>query len=69
MLVSHSSLNLLPLDKTCSQIVCPDVGTPSVLLWVPWCMILSEIMRAGRSFVPAPALGGYILKAYVLWCS
>ena len=59
MLVSNSSLNPLPLVITCSQVVCPDVGTPSVLLWapcdlVPWGMIFSEVMRAGGTFVPGP---------------
>ena len=59
MLLSHSSLNPLPLDITCSQIVSPDVGTASVLLWapcdlVPWCMISSEVMCAGGTFVPEP---------------
>ena len=59
VLVSHSSLNPRPLDITCSQVVCPDVRTPCVLLWapcdlVPWCMIFSEVMRASSTFVPGP---------------
>ena len=57
VLVSHLSLNPLPLDITCSQAVCPDVGTVCVLLWapcdlVPCCMIFSEVMRAGGTFAP-----------------
>ena len=57
MLVSHSSLNPLALNIACSQIVCPDVRTRCVLLWapcdlMPWCMIFSEVMRAGGTFVP-----------------
>ena len=31
VLVSSSSLNPLPLDITCPQVVCPDVGTPCAL--------------------------------------
>ena len=59
MLVSRSSLNLLPLDTTCTQVVCPDAGTPCAVPWVsrdlvPWCMIFSEVMRAGGTFVPGP---------------
>ena len=59
MLVSHSSLNPLPLDITCSQVVCHDVGTSCALPWVlrdlvPWCMIFSEVMRSGGTFVPGP---------------
>ena len=62
MLVSHSCLNPLPLDITCSQVVCPDVGTPCALPWaprdlVPWCMIFSEVMLAGGTFVPGPRPG------------
>ena len=57
MLVSHSSLNPLPLDITWSQVVCPDVGTRCALPWaprdlVPWCMIFSEDMCGGGTFVP-----------------
>ena len=60
MLVSHWSLKPLPLDITCSQVVCPDVGTPRSLPWAPrdlvaWCMIFSEVMRAGGTFVPGPS--------------
>ena len=59
MLVSHSSLYSPPLDITCSQVVCPDVGTPCALPWtpcdlVPWCMIFSDVKRAGGTFVPGP---------------
>ena len=59
VLVSHSSLNLLPLATTCTQVVCPDAGTPCALPWVsrdlvPWCMIFSEVMRAGATFVLGP---------------
>ena len=55
MLVSNSSLPPLPLDITCSQVVRADVGTPCALPWaphdlVPWCMISSEVMRAGGTF-------------------
>ena len=47
-----TSLNLLPVDMTCTEAVCPDAGTPCALPWVtrdlvPWCMIFSEVMRAG----------------------
>ena len=35
MLVSHSSLNPLPLDITCLQVVCPDIGTPCALPRAP----------------------------------
>ena len=57
MLVSYSSLNPLPLDKTCPQVVCPDVGTPCTLPQVscglvPWCMIFLEVMHASGTFVP-----------------
>ena len=59
MVVSHSSLNPLTLDKTCSLVVCPDIGTPCVLQCPPrdlvaWCMILSEVMCAAGTFVPGP---------------
>ena len=59
MLVSHLSLNPLHLDITCLQTVCPDIRTPCVLPWalcdlVPWCMIFSEVMRAGGTFVSGP---------------
>ena len=59
MLVLHSPLNPLPLDIACSQVVCPDVATPFALLsaphdLVPWCLILSEVMHAGHTFVPGP---------------
>ena len=59
MLVSHWSLNPLLLETTCSQVVCPDVGTPCALPWaprdvVPWCMISSEVMRPGGTFIPGP---------------
>ena len=57
MLVSALSLDPLPLDITCSQVVFPDVGTPCALPWVPcdlvpWCMIFLEVMRAGGTLVP-----------------
>ena len=47
------------LDITCSQNVCPGVGTPCVLLWVPCdlvpcCMIFSEVMHGGGTFVSGP---------------
>ena len=59
VLVSHSSLHPLPLDIICSQVVCPDVGTPCALQWappdlVPWCMIFPEVIRPGGTFVPGP---------------
>ena len=59
VLVSYLSLNPLPLDITCSQAMCPDVGTPCALPWaprdlLPWCMIFSEVMPAGGTFVPGP---------------
>ena len=59
MLVSQLSLNLLPLDITCSELVWPDVGTPCALPWapqdlVPWGTIFSEVMCAGGTFVPGP---------------
>ena len=59
MLVSHSSLNPWPLDIRCSQVVCPDIGTPCALPWAPrdlvlWGMIFSEVMRADGTFVPGP---------------
>ena len=59
MLVAHSSLNPLPLDITCSQVVRPDVGTPCALPWapcdlLPWCMIFSEVMCDGSTFVTGP---------------
>ena len=52
MLVSQSSLNPMPLDITCLQVVCPDDRTPCALPWasrdlVPWCTIFSEVMRTG----------------------
>ena len=59
MLVTHFSLNPLPLDITCSQVVCPDVGIPCALPGAPrdlvlCCMIFSKVMRAGGTFVPGP---------------
>ena len=59
VLVSHSSLQPLPLDITSSQVVYLDVGTPCAPAWVagdlvPWCMIFSEVMRASGIFVPEP---------------
>ena len=59
VLVSQSSLKLLALDISCSQVVCPDDGTPCAVPWVsrdllPWCMIFSETMRAGSTFIPGP---------------
>ena len=59
MPVLHSSLSPLPLDIICSHLVCSDVGTPCLLPWapldlVPYCIIFSEVMRAGRTFVPGP---------------
>ena len=59
VLVSSSSLNLLPLGISCTQVVCPDAGTPCALPWVsrdlvPWCMIVLEVMRAGAKSVAGP---------------
>ena len=31
MLVSYLSLNPLPLDITCPQVICPDIMTPCAL--------------------------------------
>ena len=47
-----TSLKLMPLDITCTQVVCPDAGTPCALPWVTrdlvsWSMIFSRVMRAG----------------------
>ena len=72
VLVSHSSLNPLPLDITCSEVVCRDVGVPCALSWVPcdlvpWCMIFSEVMRAGGTFVPGPP--SWEVKFSRLMCS
>ena len=72
--VSHSSLNPLPLDTTCSQVVCPDIGTPCALPWAPrdlvlWCMIFSKVMPAGVTFVPGPPPREVTFsRPDVLWC-
>ena len=59
MLESHSSLNPLPLDIKCTQVVRPDVRSPCALPWaprdlVPWCMILLVVIRTGGKFGLGP---------------
>ena len=55
------SLDPLPWDITCNEVVCPDARTPCALPWgtrglVSWCMI------SRGSCLPA------VVKADLLWC-
>ena len=52
MLVSHLSLKPLPLDMTCSQVVCPDVGNPCALP-MALCDLVPGVSFSRRSSVPA----------------